>query len=248
MTKPTLILVGCSWFCGEWNYSQDGVGKITHPGLSEYLSDNFHVVNLSRAGASNWQTLYTLTTYLQVNIPNNPRLTEFCVIIGQTDPMRIDACEYYHVDYLDISKRASSITQMCQELLGIFYIHLSNLAKQFQFKPYLVGGLTDVDLSQANRHCDQIEVLIPSWIQLLNSGHQPSACPLMWGSRQWEIVRAYDCMNILSSMMDLCDSNFLHAQTLLETDWFGPTFGDFHPSRRAHRLLADKILELLKNR
>lgn len=244
MSQHTLILVGCSWFCGEWALDGDNAIRLNHPGMTEYLSSDYRVVNISRAGASNWQSLYALKNYLSLN---RPRLGNFTVVVGQTDPMRAAAGEYYDVDYHQVTGRAQSFVQLCQELAEIFYIKLAALADQQQFRPQLVGGLSDVDVGIASLYSKSIDVLIPSWLQLLDPAHQPSVCPLIWGNWVWETVRGYGRMDIVSEMMDLSDSNFLRAQALMETDWFGPAFGDFHPSRRAHRVLADKILELSVN-
>lgn len=242
MSRPTLILVGCSWFCGEWALDGNNAIRLNHPGMTEYLSNDYHVVNLSRAGASNWQSLYALKNYLSLN---RPRLDNFTVVVGQTDPMRATAGEYFDVDYHRVTGRAHSFVQLCQELAEIFYIKLAALADQQQFRPQLVGGLSDVNADVAGLYSKSFDVLIPSWLQLLDPAHKPSVCPLIWGHWVWETVRNYGRMDIMAEMMDLSDSSFLRAQALMETDWFGPAFGDFHPSRQAHQRLAQEITQRL---
>lgn len=241
MSQPTLILVGCSWFCGEWEL--DGTKlQLCHPGMTEYLSSDYHVINLSRGGASNWQSLYALENYLVVN---RPRQENFTVVVGQTDPMRAKVGEFYNVDYHQVIGRAHNFSQLNQELAEIFYIKLAALARRFQLRPQLVGGLSDVDVDVAELYSESFDVLVPSWIQLLDPAHQPSVCPLMWEAGIWETVRGYGRMDIVEEMMDLSDSSFLRAQALMETDWIGPAFGDFHPSRLAHQRLAQEITQRL---
>lgn len=236
-----MILVGCSWFCGEWELDGEQI-RLCHPGMNEYLSNDYHVVSLSRMGGSNWQSLYALENYLAAN---QSRQEDFTVVVGQTDPMRPKVGEFYHVDYHQMVGRAQSFVQLNLEFAEIFYIKLAALARRFQIRPQLVGGLSDVDVGVANLYSESIDVLIPSWIQLMDPTHKPSVCPLMWGKWAWESMRGYGRMDILEEMMDLSDSSFLRAQTLMESNWFGPTFGDFHPNRQAHQLMAQEITKRL---
>lgn len=240
--RPTLILIGCSWFCGEWIKDREDSIRLGHPGMTEYLNSDYHVVNLSRGGSSNWQSLYALHNYLS---RNRDRLKNFTVIIGQTDPMRAAGGKRYNVDYCQMAAKAHSFVQMCQSLAEIFYIKLAAIADQHQFRPQLVGGLSDVDVDIAGLYNASIDVLIPSWIQLLDPVHELSVCPLAVASQDWEAMYSYGQMNLVQEMIDLSDSNFLRAQTLMETDWFGPAFGDFHPSRQAHQRMAQEITQRL---
>jgi hypothetical protein len=242
MNKTTLIIIGCSWFCGEWNLDQNNNLKINHPGLNEYLNTHFRIVNLSRGGASNWQSLYALSNYLNLN---HSFLSKFHVIVGQTDPMRDSVSKHYDINYSSIISRAGNMSQLYQELTEIFYIKLSELAVRYQFTPYLVGGLSDVDYSTVGFYETNINVLIPSWIQLLDKSHQFSVCPLVFNSNQLKNIKDCGRMDIVNEMLSFNDSNFLRAQELMESKWFGPSFGDFHPNRLAHQILANKIVELL---
>jgi hypothetical protein len=242
MDRPTLVLIGCSWFCGEWIPDGEDSIRLGHPGITEYLSSDYHVVNLSRGGGSNWQSLYALHNYLSFN---RARLKNITVIIGQTDPMRAAGGERYNVDYCQVAAKAHSFVQLCQELTEIFYIKLAAIADREQFRPQLVGGLSDVDVNIAGLYSASIGVLIPSWIQLLDPVHKPSVCPLAVSSRDWEAMYNYGRMDLVKEMMDLSDCSFLRAQALMETDWFGPAFGDFHPSRLAHQRMAQEITQRL---
>jgi hypothetical protein len=233
-----LVLVGCSWGCGEMNSTCTGV---THPGLGQYLSDSYDVVNLSRIGSSNWQNCFALRNYL--NYVKN--FDEYCIVVLQTDAYRRQACEKYLVDYNQLFENSHDLKHFYEQSLEIFYIKLNNLAEEFQTKIYLAGGLTDLALDIISMYTNLVP-MCESWIKLMDPSHQPSIIPLIVSPELFKNAKQHNRLDLLEQISNHSDLNFLKAQKLMETEWFGPTFGDFHPSRKGHELLANYIKEFLK--
>jgi hypothetical protein len=77
----------------------------------------------------------------------------------------------------------------------------------------------------------------------MDSSHQTNCAPLILNPDLFRDAKQRGRLDIMEQVASASDTNFLKAQQLMETDWFGPSFGDFHPSRKAHALLANYIKE-----
>jgi hypothetical protein len=238
-----LIIVGCSWGCGEWAHSPENTLVPNHPGLNEYLSTDYTVVNLSEGGASNWQTCFALRNYLAHRV-NRQELVKIFVL--QTDASRSKVSDKFNVDYESILQKSSGLEDYYKTLLEIFYIKLHNLAKEYGVKIHMIGGLTDLDLESMSLYSN----LVPcceSWIKLLEPTHCPSQVPLILDSKLFVQSKKHNNINLVEDVIARSDQTFVRAQRLMETDYFGPAFGDFHPSRKAHEVLSNYIKNYLKD-
>jgi hypothetical protein len=238
----TLIIVSCSWGCGEWNHHGDHQLALSHPGINEYLADTFKVVNLSRSGVSNWQLCYTLHNYLT----NNPH-SNFEVIVISTDPARSKLSDKY-IDLESIVKKAYNLESLYDELLEIFYHKLEYLAKLHNTKIHLIGGLGDLNMDILNS--PNFEHLVPlcnSWIKLLYNSHVPSSIPLLIRPEILTITKSYKRHDLVDQAIEHSDKKFLIRQELLELDLFGPAYSDFHPSRKGHHVLSNYIKHFFKD-
>jgi hypothetical protein len=241
----TLIVVSCSWGCGEWDYhdnNHDLPLTISHPGITEYLADTFKVVNLSRSGISNWQLCYTLHNYLI----NNPH-SNFEVIVVSTDPARSKLSDKY-IDLESIVKKTYNLESLYDELLEIFYHKLEYLAKLHNIKIHLIGGLGDLNINILNSpNFENLVPLCDSWIKLLYNKHVPSSIPLLVRPEILTITKNCKRYDLVDQAINYSDKNFLIRQQLLELDLFGPAYGDFHPSRKGHATLANYIKHFFKD-
>ena len=76
-----ICIAGDSWGCGEWRFTYIGKHKVSHPGLGGYLSHDHEVVNVSKGGCSNFDSIDLLKNALMHH--------EFDVIFWiKTDPLR----------------------------------------------------------------------------------------------------------------------------------------------------------------
>ncbi len=235
--KGKLVIIGCSWGCGEFT-NQGKELVINHAGLSEYLASKYSVTNLSRPGASNWQSCFSFKNYFAHRVDPDQQAT--CLVM-QTDPFRSVASDKFDVDIDSLLSNSNSLREFYQQTLEIFYIKLNNMAEYYQTKIYMIGGLSDLDLDVLKLY-PNLESLCPSWIHLMDPAHSPSPIPLILNPKLLETAKKYSKINIMDEVISASDENFLRAQKLMETDFFGPVFGDFHPSRKGHRVLADYIL------
>jgi hypothetical protein len=238
--QKKLIIVGCSWGCGEWQVDQNKVISISHPGIAAYLSTDYDVVNLSRGGGSNWQSCFALRNYL--NYVNNFDLCQ--IIVMQTDAFRPNSSKQYQVDYDHLYQDSLSLLDFYQKTLEIFYIKLDLLAKEYNLKIHLVGGLTDLDIHTISLYNNLIP-MCESWVHLIDNTHTPSIIPLILNPGLLTAVKEHNRIDLLDEIVQYSDQNFLKAQELMETEYFGPSFGDFHPSRQGHKLLSNYIKEFL---
>jgi len=238
-----LIIVGCSWGCGEWRNGTENTLELNHPGITEYLSKDYTVVNLSKSGASNWQTTFSLRNYLEHRVDRQESVKIFVI---QTDASRSITSDKFNVDYESILEKSSGIKDYYKTLLEIFYIKLHNLAEQYEIKIHMIGGLTDLDFESMSLY-NNLVPCCESWIKLLDPTHQPSQIPLILDPKLLVRAKKHNKINLVEDIITCSDQSFLRAQQLMETDYFGPAFGDFHPSRKGHNVLASYIKNYLKD-
>jgi hypothetical protein len=239
----TLIVISCSWGCGEWGSHDNDVNlTLTHPGITEYLADTFKVVNLSRSAVSNWQLCYALHNYLN----SNPH-TEFEVIVMPTDPSRIKLIDKY-TDLESVVANAVDLESLYNELLEIFYYKLDYVAELNDIKIHLVGGLGDLNMNILN--LPSFKNLIPicdSWIKLMYDDYVPCSIPLILNPELLTFIKNCKRYDLVDQAIERSDRHFLIRQKLLELDLFGPAYGDFHPSRKGHNILSTHIKNFFKD-
>jgi hypothetical protein len=235
-----LVLAGCSWACGEWRAGSDRDIHLEHPGMSQYLQPEYRVTNLARPGYSNWQTLYAVWNYLRhaVSPPD-------VIIVFQTDSMRDAAHERFDVDYQSLYARSQDLQDFYCRATEIFYYKLQALSQEFQKPVMLCGALTDVDVATAAPHAS-IQVLCDSWIRLFSPEHEASVVPMTLESTLLQRARAAQNHGLVSDILARADQLWAQAQDLMDTEWMGPSFGDFHPSRKAHEIMSQYIKDYLE--
>lgn len=234
----TLVLFGDSWGCGEWCYQDHSPPFVSHPGLTEYLGDQFVTKNFSREGASLWQTAYAVRNYLE-NLRAMNSQPPLLVLI-QTDAARQAQADKFQVDYDEIYRSGQDIKDIYTKLLEIWYIKLQFMAEQYDTVFYMSGGLTDLDMDSMKLY-PRLRALCPSWIQLCEPAIKSSTMPLIMSHHVLKYLHDNHDARLMTQMMDWLDESFLSLQTLLESPWMGPSYGDYHPSRLAHQRLSDHI-------
>jgi hypothetical protein len=236
-----IVLFGDSWSCGEWSLASGNQLEISHPGMGEYLSSHYKVSNFSRGGSSIWQTLYAVRNYIAELYEYDYPIK---VVIFQSDAFREKLSEKFDVDYSKIYRECIDIKHFYQMVLEIFYIKLEYIASLHNVEIYLCGGLTDIDTNTLRLY-PGVKVLCQSWIKLLDPRHIPSSIPLKIDKDFLPIAKSHKRMDLCDQLIDVSDQNFLFYQELLESDYFGKAFGDFHPNREGHRVMSDYIKNFL---
>jgi hypothetical protein len=240
-----LLIAGCSWSCGEWdNVPDTNHLKVSHPGITEYLSANFAVVNISKPYGSNWNSCYAVENYLRHVISPKDKLE---IIVFQTDPMRDNQAKVFDVDYRTLISDAADIHSLHQTLVEIFYIKLNQLAERHHCRIHVVGGHTDLCMETLSLY-PRLVALCPSWIKLLDSHHNPSVISLIIDSRSVELCKKQNRLDLCDEFFKESESSFLHTDRLLQSDMFGPAYSDFHPSRKGHEVMADYIADFFSKR
>lgn len=241
-----LIIFGSSWSEGEWGPCAPGdVGlQITHPGLTEYLSDSYKVVNYSKSGSSLWQILYSIHNYCNMSFIDRED-TNAKIIVFQNDPFISTLSEKFDVDYQKIFQECLDVNALYQMLAEMFYIKLSEIQKKYNIDVYLCGAISDVS-PQLVAYCPTLKVICESWVKLLDPSHTPSLIPLNWYRDTLPIVRSYGRMDLCEEIINISDNNFKELQTRLECKHIGIQFGDYHPNRTGHEILSNYIKDYFR--
>lgn len=236
-----LIIVGDSWSSGEWiRTGEPGQIQLSHPGISEYLSNNYKVINLSRPGNSLWQIQCTLANYLETHF-EMLKDQDFKVLVFQTDAYRPAMHQAVDVDLNRVYNNADNLKVFYENLIEIFYIKCNDIGRRYGIDINLSAGLSDLNINLLNG-LDHIKPVCNSWIKLLHDKHIPSIIPLQMKSEFFEESKKRARLDLCDQILDHSNQQFLFLQELLESDLFGPSLGDFHPNRTAHKILADYIL------
>ena len=132
-----IIIAGDSWACGEWHN-----GSIAHKGVSEYLTNiGINNVNIGVGGSSNYDTIIRLDTILRFFTNENKLLPESSVIIFQTEWFR-DLNLRYHSS-MKIKTNEPLSDSLISQMISYWQYRLSEMAKHYNVKIYLVGGASD---------------------------------------------------------------------------------------------------------
>ena len=238
-----LILFGDSWTKGVWA-TQDNEITCIHPGMSEYLNNaGYTVSNMGRAGASLWQILYGVFTYLNFN-QSYIAHEDVKIIVFQTDAARRQGADAFQVDYNLILRKSVDTQDFYKRILEIFYIKLNEIAEQFNVKIYVSGGITDLNLQLFTmNNFSSLHVLCESWIKLLYPEHTQSIIPLLINPDEVKYMLSLQHTKIVDELITISDKNFPVFTSILETECFGREFGHFHPNLLGHNIIGKHIKE-----
>jgi len=233
----TIIITGCSWGCGEWNFVKDEQVKqrysITHPGLVEYFTqDGWNVINLSQHGESNHKLIHSLYYFLAVNHHLNIKHIFF---------IKTDIVRSFKDKSLDIATLSNNTpTELINAACRSFYsdlnhsVNIVNREYNTNFSINLIGGLSDL-IEDYSANYENLNFLIPSWSKLYNNSLQTTL------------------------LVDTLSIDFLHQRyfdksqtlTFIEKSLERHQFFDnnkqlfwpdgYHPNRYAHKLMYDAI-------
>jgi len=246
----TIVIIGDSWGVPNYpptNYINNSIEKIkklsssnieinvTHLGDPpethlEFLLNNegYNVINFSKTGGSNLQTIRRATQYfLKYNIKVN------WLIWFHTESLR-DRDEI-----LTSSKIKFSISKLTKDLTILAYQEFSDLISTLNCKTIAIGGQAPIDVTEFNRLVGPIELLIEDW----HSEILGRKLPVSHGVCNLDLFDSKNCIDTIEEKSKMLDS----IHTILNLDWDSPDFPDnAHPGKDAHKKLFDRIKYLLR--
>jgi len=167
-----IIITGDSWGCGEWENME-----IVHGGLGQYLKEHgFKVINLSLGSSSNNASYQRLEQFLANGATDYlPKISH--VIFFQTDWTR-DFRINSEISGIGMEEQWFFPKQKIEDLRSfaicrILY-RLSDLAKKYNLKISLIGGLSDtIWLDLFEKEYPGLEILCQSFSNLcVNNNHR----------------------------------------------------------------------------
>ena len=216
-----IIIIGDSWGVGEWG-TQDNEYCLTGPGIGQYLSLHNRVVNLSVGACTNTQALYRLEDFLNRYRHDEDDIFYWIV----TDPKRCIRDE-------DVVDSTVGLKTTLQLTLLKSINQAQAIAKERGITIKLIGGLCDLN-PDCIGHCDNLEIVVPSWGQLVDPRY---AASIFWVDR-WDTIG-----EIVHKRRPELTEEWLDITKLINakqaTMWAAFDNRDWHPNRLAHRQLRD---------
>jgi hypothetical protein len=236
--NKTIVIAGDSWACGEWR--DDGMlGRgISHPGLSEYLTNlGYLVVNLGKAGGSNINSIERVSDFLKVS----SYLKISHVFVFQTEWIRDIKFEDEEILVEDI---ATGYLSLKMRLISRFYYKLSRVAQQAKVTIHIIGGCSDtIWLSEFTKEYPGVEIACQSMTNLLLTGNHRIADPVyaVITSQFEEQVKSFkktmDSNNLELLLADMDEGKQRLWMWEQEKRFFWPDGA--HANQTAHNILFD---------
>ena len=231
----TILIAGDSWGCGEWPGIEVESQQPIHQGLAQYIKeDNSNVVNISRGASSNIMIYQSIDSYL--SRLSNSDITK--IFVFQTEYTR-DYPFGREEDWANVTE-ANSIADCW---IDRFYNLLSELAKKYHCKIYLIGGVSD---TLATIQQQGLEIACQSMTNLIltgrpNNDFQPV---LSWYTSNDSVfverLKSVLPNNKLEHLINLIDIGYERENIL----WNNPEYfypDGAHPNRKGHKILFDYL-------
>jgi hypothetical protein len=231
--KGTIIIVGDSWACGEW---QDG--KITHQGLERYLlEDGYEVINYGKAGGSNSLSYLSLLEAMAQNHidKSNTKVCFFWTDWHRDLYRQFDIIDLGGIVKSDVERILIPKTYDEETLHRVFY-RLFEKLEIVGLPIGLIGGCSDtIQIGKAHSNlytvCQSLTNLCLNDVDTLDD-------PTFSIFTQPEFF----AKKFISSQNFINDMEKANSRRLAWThnpDWFWPDGN--HANRHAHRKLYDLL-------
>jgi hypothetical protein len=217
-------------------YSTDIQIKFEHLGdppetHTEFLLKDFgyNVINFSKNGGSNLDTIRAATSYLKNNC------------------CKIDWIIWFHTEslrdrkeILTSSKVKFDIFDLSKKLAVMAYKEFFELTNLSNAKTIVIGGQAPVFVEEFIKICDHPKLLIEDW----HSEILEITLPFSHGICNLDLFDHPSCINSIEEKNKMLND----IDTILKLDYESDNFPDnAHPGKRAHQTLSDKIHNLIKN-
>ena len=225
------LIGGDSWSQGEWDGDWETIPstyQVCHEGTTEYLRNAGHTVtNVGAGSIGNQVAINNIITRL-IDCKSK---YDF-LIFFHTDPLR-DATEHQLQTNFPIE---------LVESLSINTINrLNNIHHQYQVRIILIGGFSELS---STLNYGNIDYIIPSFCKLLESKFNDSIFSI---SPEWKNHVSLPMIGSVKQKQQYLDIFDQGGNKFSEyaryPEYFYPD--GCHPNRHAHRVLTDKILQLI---
>ena len=217
------IIVGSSWGVGTFERG----GKLSGPGIAQYLNLHDGVINLSIGAHSNYYLLRQLDKFLQRYTPNNDD-TFFWIV---NSPLIND--ERHGLDGICNATTTNLYDAILDKLYAQFDF-ANQLAKQFNITINLIGGLCDLDTVDIEKFSN-LKIKVPSWGKLCDDSY--AGCIFSFGGfDKLQIQVEKHNQNLLPEFFKLQATAYKKRRSMALLHTF---FEANHPTQAAHIKLRD---------
>jgi len=225
----SIVVLGCSYACGEWKGP-----TLTDPGITQYLSEaGYAPINLAVPG----NTLMWMLKHLPNFLLLNKHLDISEILLVQTDISRNFRNSDFCQGVIDFNlKNKSSVKQTLDSFYQDFYAELSKILAPYDIRTYIVGGLTDVtvDLSIFKN----MTLLIKSLCNLLDPTQDDNV--RITEVHSWKLIGNM-FPNCKQEIIEMIDQSHKRNDFFKASEYFPD---NFHPNREAHKLIFEKYQQL----
>ena len=227
-----IAIFGDSFANGE----TDGEQKLEHLGLTQYLTDDGHlVVNFSRQGNTN----DGVTMDYPFHLRQNEHLKFDIALVFQTEPSRETQ------EWIDNIKSGKSVNDVDVHMIKKYYGELLESQKQFGVPIYLIGGTVDTLSPDDIKECG-LKSACQSLVNLVLTGEHLIKEPIL--SFVFPLP-AYDILDECEGLIDDKEyflkiekmGNDRYKLMLDNPKYFYPD--GIHPNRKAYKILFDHLKE-----
>lgn len=245
-----LLIAGDSWGLGEWPQRYTGPKNILHGGIGQYLiENNFEVINLSRAGASNIEIINRLEHFFDSGT-NNYLRNKLTNDVGQG--VFVFQTEWYR-DFAPINTfndhESNFIGKIDTEISGRyvhrFYHALKDIANKYQVRINLIGGSSDViHLDDFEEQFPGVHVVCQSFTNLcIYDNHRADQIYLGGISAQAAelLKKRRNDIEMIEFLESMINETFERSQLwAAHEQWFWPD--GKHANRQGHQKLYDFLI------
>ena len=227
-----IAIFGDSFANGE----TDGEQKLAHLGLTQYLTDDGHlVVNFSRQGNTNGG----VTTDYPFHLRQNEHLKFDIALVFQTETTRETQ------EWIDNLRSVKSINDVDVHMIKNDYGKLLESQKTFGVPIYLIGGTTDTLSPEVIKECG-LKSACQSVVNLVLTGEHKIEEPTL--SFVFPLP-AYDILDECEGLIDDKEyflkiekkGNDRYKLMLDNPEYFYPD--GVHPNRKAYKILFNHLKE-----
>jgi len=240
-----ILIVGDSWGCGEWPQRYTGPNDVLHTGLSRYIKESGRdVINLSRAGSSNKDTLETVHRFFDSGISRYLVSPVKNILVFQTEWYRDFSPATYHIDF-DTSLIDPIDDKIYQRFMSQFYYGLRDIAKKHGVTINLIGGASDtVWLDRFSDEYPGVSIACQSFTNLcINDCHRVEKENFSISSKAADFLKSHTQDHSVIALIECLIDNTLRRQELWDAnpDYFFPD--GKHANRNAHKKLFDFLID-----
>lgn len=252
---PKIIVSGSSWARGEWVF---GKPVVQHSGIVQYFTDaGYDVLPVSQARSYHSRVIEYLDKKLEEHYVENSVIFFIMadplldIIMPELASLKLKRTgDVTNLPMLtDKIKQAGGINNLIHQEQDSIYKQLDTVAKKYNATIHCIGGTYNLNTNILAKYTN-LNPLVVSWLDLMvghfqDYAHENISDPEFGITYTWTInyvdLSTYDSVfaEQVKQEFDTISKRFY----ILEEDIFHPD--GLHPNRHGHKILYDKITQLL---